>query len=421
MGRTVDIPLIAALEPLLQPSRYKGLYGGRGGAKSHGFGDLLIDDCLTHRGLRAVCVREYQVSLEQSVKRLMEDKIKLYGLTREFRVLNTHIETPGDGIIIFQGMQSHTADSIKSLEGYDRAWVEEAQNLSERSLTLLRPTIREPGSELWFSWNPRHATDPVDKLLRQDPPPDAIVIRTSYHDNPFFPDVLRKEMEWDRSRDLDKYEHVWNGGYEQHSESRVFKNWKIEEFETPSDASFLLGGDWGYSVDPAVMVRSFVKGRTLFIDHEAYQIGCEIDYLPTLFDGLVCGCVPEKDGTVVRPCRNPEQHGMARSWVSVADSARPETISYLTRHGYPRMQAAVKGANSVKEGVIFLQGYDIVVHPRCTHTVDELTHYSYVVDKLTGLVTPVLEDRKNHVIDSLRYAVEKLRAPAVYVPSFVTW
>src|SRR6188768_2829042 len=180
LERTVDIPLPAVFEPLLAPSRYKGIHGGRGGAKSNFFADQRIDDALNHRGLRAVCIREYQVSLEQSVKRLLEDKIKLYRLDREFRVLNTHIETPGNGIIIFQGMQSHTAESIKSLEGYDRAWVEEAQNLSERSLTLLRPTIREPGSEIWFSWNPRRPSDPVDKFLRADPPPDAIVIKSNF-------------------------------------------------------------------------------------------------------------------------------------------------------------------------------------------------------------------------------------------------
>src|SRR5580765_3691214 len=115
-------------------------------------------------GLRAVCIREYQVSLEQSVKRLLEDKINDYDLGRQFHVLNTHIETPGDGIIIFQGMQNHTKASIKSLEGYDIAWVEEAQNLSEGSLTLLRPTIRKDGSELWFSWNPTHENDPVDVM-----------------------------------------------------------------------------------------------------------------------------------------------------------------------------------------------------------------------------------------------------------------
>ena len=393
MGRAIDIPLPAIFEPLLEPARYKGIYGGRGGAKSHFFADQLIDDAVRFpgdhgEGLRAVCVREYQVSLEQSVKRLLEDKIQEYALGQDFRVMNACIETPGDGLLIFQGMQSHTAESIKSLEGYHRAWIEEAQNISQRSLDLLRPTIREEGSEIWASWNPRHATDPIDQFLRVSPPPDAVVIRANYRDNPFFPDVLRREMEYDRGRDPEKYAHVWLGEYEKHSESRVFKNWKVEEFETPSDVFFLYGGDWGYSIDPSVLVRCFVKGRRLYIDREAYKIGVEIDHLPQLFD-TIPGC---------------------REWTITADSARPETISYLQRHGFPKMVAAVKGKDSVKEGVIFLQNFDILVHPRCVHTIDELTMYSFKVDKLTGLVTPVLEDKKNHVIDSLRYAVERLRA-----------
>lgn len=388
-GRSLEVKTPEVFLPLLKPSRYKGLYGGRGGAKSWFFAELLIEDCLRNPGLRAVCIREYQVSLEQSVKRLLEDVIERWNLARQFRVLNTHIETPGDGIIIFQGMQSHTAESIKSLEGYKRAWVEEAQNLSARSLTLLRPTIREADSELWFSWNPMNADDPVDEMLRRDPPPDAIVVETSWRDNPFFPDVLRKEMEWDRGRDREKYEHVWLGAYERHGESRVFKNWKVEEFETPDDARFYYGADWGYSVDPSTLVRCFINGRRLFVDHEAYRIGVEIDHLPAFFD----------------------QVPGAREWEITADSARPETISYLQRNGYPRIRPSVKGKDSVKEGVIFLQGYDIVVHPRCKQTAIELRDYAYKVDKKTQqvLLPPQLEDKKNHVIDPLRYATESLR------------
>jgi phage terminase large subunit len=395
VGRTLQIDTPEAYEPFLHPARYKGAHGGRGSAKSHVFAELLVEKMVVNSGTRAVCVREVQRSLEQSVKRLLEDKIKAFQLGGSFRVMNTHIETPGDGIIIFQGMQNHTAESIKSLEGYDVAWVEEAQSLSERSLTLLRPTIRKEDSEIWFTWNPSLPTDPVDKLLRsKSTPPGTVVVGTTYRDNPWFPDVLRKEMEWDRSMDTEKYEHVWEGAYEQHSEARVFKNWRVAEFETPRDATFLTGGDWGFSVDPTVLVRCYEDRlasprKRLYIDNECYQIGCEIDHTPALFDTM--------------------DNGRMREWRITADSARPETISYLQRHGYPRIVAAKKGQDSVKEGVIFLQGYDIVIHPRCKHTIDEFKMYSYKKDKLTGIVTPYLEDKKNHVIDSLRYAVEQLR------------
>lgn len=392
MGRSIDIPIVEKFLPLLEPSRYKGLHGGRGGAKSHFFAENLLDRCLTRSdGCRAVCIREIQNTLEQSSKQLLEDKVKDFHLEADFRILDTRIEGPNESLIIFKGMRSYNAASIKSLEGFDVAWIEEAQSLSQHSLDLLRPTIRVEGSEIWASWNPDKPTDPIDKLLRKDKPSDAIVVEASYRDNPYFPDVLRREMEWDKSRDYEKYEHVWEGAYQQHSESRVFKNWKIDDFTAPADAIFHYGADWGFSIDPSTLVRCYLDGRRLFIDYEAYQIGVEIDHLGTLFD----------------------QVPGAREWEIVADSARPETISYLQRHGFPRIVAARKGPNSVKEGVIFLQNYDIIVHPRCVQTIKELTHYSYVVERLTGLVTPNLADDKNHIIDPLRYATEKLRAALV--------
>jgi phage terminase large subunit len=385
---TLQLETPEVFVPLLQPSRYKGAYGGRGSGKSHIFAELLIERCLMRR-TRAVCVREVQRSLDQSVKKLLETKIEQMGVGHKFRVTHTHIVAPDDGLIMFNGMQNHTAETIKSLEGCDVAWVEEAQSLSDNSLTLLRPTIRNEDSELWFSWNPRHATDPVDKLLRgKDKPPGAIVVQANYKDNPWFPEVLRQEMEWDRARDIEKYTHVWLGGYERNSEARVFKNFRIEEFDTPDGVTLYYGGDWGFSVDPAVLVRLWIDApkKRLYIDHEAYKIGCEIDNLPALF-----ATVPQ-----------------STMWPIKADSSRPDTISYMRRHGYPRIGPAKKGPNSLKEGVIFLQGYDIIIHPRCVHTADEFTSYSYVVDKLTGIVTPVLEDKKNHVIDSVRYAVEDI-------------
>lgn len=395
MGRTLHIPTPKVFEPLLHPARYKGLFGGRGSGKSWFFAQALIEQCLVE-STRAVCVREFQRSLEQSVKRLLEDTIDAFGLDHDFRVMNTHIETPGDGIIIFEGMSTQTKESIKSLEGYSICWVEEAQSLSQRSLDLLRPTIREPRSEMWFSWNPRTPKDPVDKLLRSVPaPPSSVVVGTTYRDNPWFPDVLLPEVAWDQKTDPEKYAHIWLGEYEKKSEARVFKNWKVDDFDTPADAVFYYGADWGFSADPTVLVRCFLEQppattrQTLYVDREVYKIGCEIDHTPDLFDTL--------------------DEQQARLWPIVADSARPETISYLHHHGYPRIESAVKGANSLKEGVIFLQGLDIIVHPRCVHTIDELTMYSYKTDALTGIITPMLEDKKNHVIDALRYATERLR------------
>jgi phage terminase large subunit len=213
---TLRLPTARAFVPLLGPSRYKGAFGGRGSGKSHFFADLLIEDSLANKGLRSVCIREVQKSLKDSAKRLLEDKLVTLGIGEAdgFRVFREVIATPGDGIVIFQGMQDHTAESIKSLEGFGRAWGEEAQTLSARSLALLRPTIRAEDSELWFSWNPRRKKDPVDDMLRgAGLPTGARVIRASWSDNPWFP----KELEQERLDCLrttpDQYDHIWEGGY----------------------------------------------------------------------------------------------------------------------------------------------------------------------------------------------------------------
>ena len=335
-----------------------------------------------------VCIREIQKSLNQSVKKLIELKITELDVASEFVVQESKILSRNGGQIIFMGMQNHTADSIKSLEGYDIAWCEESQSLSQRSLDLLRPTIRKPHSEIWFSWNPNLASDPVDTLLRGDhPPPDAVVVEANYRDNPWLPDVLKAELEYDQRRDPDKFRHVWLGEYQQNSEARVFKNWVIEEFESQPGAIFRLGADWGFASDPSVLVRCHIEGKRLYVDHEAWMVGCEIDQLPDLFDR-----VPD-----------------SRKWFITADSARPETISYMQKHGFPKINPARKGAGSLEEGVEFLKSFDIVVHPRCQHLIDELTLYRYKTDPLTGTVLPILQDKNNHVIDALRYACEGAR------------
>lgn len=201
--------------PLLAPGRYKGAHGGRGSGKSHFFAESLVEAALMRPGLRAVCIREVQKSLKESAKRLIEDKIRALGVGAAFDPQVGETKTPGGGVILYQGMQDHTAESIKSLEGFDIAWVEEAQGLSARSLEMLRPTIRKPGSELWFSWNPRSAADPVDQLLRGvTPPPGAIVQRANYDDNPFFPAELEQERLHDLKAKPERYGHIWLGEYE---------------------------------------------------------------------------------------------------------------------------------------------------------------------------------------------------------------
>lgn len=215
-ARTLEIKSAAVFRPLYQPARYKGAKGGRGSGKSHDRAGALIDDSLYQRGLLSVCIREVQKSLKDSAKRLIENKLQEHRLGEAdgFKVFSDRIQTPGDGVVIFQGMQDHTAESIKSLEGFQRAWVEEAQTLSARSLQLLRPTIRAPGSELWFTWNPRRRIDPVDLMFCSGTPPTgAQLVTANWNDNPWFPAELEQER-LDCLRDEpDQYPHIWDGDY----------------------------------------------------------------------------------------------------------------------------------------------------------------------------------------------------------------
>lgn len=414
---TLRLETPRALAPLLQRSRYKGAHGGRGSGKSHFFAGLLIKRALTKKELRTIYVQKIQRNLDQSVKRLLEDKIAAYNAGSYFRVLRSHIETPGGGRISFEGMQDHTAQSIKSLEGYTVAWVEEAQQLSAESLKLLRPTIRAPGSELWFSWNPTEPTDPVDQLLRGDEIPEgAIVGDVSWSDNPWFPPELEAERAYDAQRDPDTYAHVWEGQYRQRSDAIVFKNWEIGEPPVETDDDIIrLGADWGFTVDPSVLVRCFTREeeRRLYVTHEAYMVGCEVDHLPFLFGGVSDKELRELNRAAYKslPAELRDARGVpeARFWPIKADSSDPQTISYMQRHGFENMRPAKKGPGSVDRGVQRLQSYDIVVHPRCRRAAIELAGYRFKIDPHTGEVLPVLADKDNHYVDGLRYATEGLR------------
>lgn len=433
-GRRLHIKIARAFLPLVSEQAseayYLGAHGGRAGAKSHFFGELLLLRCVRNPNTRAVCIREVQKSLEHSVKQLLEDKIAALGLGDYFDIQHDRIlvlyQGREYGHIIFQGMQNHTANSIKSLEGYDVAWVEEAQTLSQRSLELLLPTIRKDGSQVWFSWNPVNASDPVDKFLREEMKgdPKAVVVAVSYKDNPWLSDKARAEAARDRARDLDKYAHVWLGQYRKISGARVFTNWRIgkpEEFkERRLLRSLLYGADFGFAVDPSVIVETYIEGRTLYVSAEAYAVGIATDFTPFLF----AGCDDEHVNTLNAVALEAlpfefkrEFRGIpnCHKWPITADSANPQLIDYMQRHGFSSMKPAIKGPGSVEEGVSFVKTFDIVVHPDCINTIDELINYSFKIDPKTELVLPVLQDKKNHVIDALRYAVEDERHAKVEV------
>lgn len=237
-------------QPLFGPGRYFGAFGGRGSAKSHTFAGKAVLRASQRPGMRGVCIREVQKSLRDSSKLLIEDTIRRVGAAHEFGMLTTETRTPGGGVIVYHGMQDHTAESIKSLEGFDWAWIEEAHVLSRRSLELLRPTIRRPGSEIWGSWNPRSPTDPVDALFRGlHPPPGVVLVHANYADNQFFTPELEAERQHDRVANPDRYGHIWDGDYEPQAIGAIWRRQIFHETRRndPPEIERILVG-----VDPAV-------------------------------------------------------------------------------------------------------------------------------------------------------------------------
>ena len=381
------------IEGLFTPHRYKVYYGGRGSGKSWSVARALIYMSLM-QDLTILCAREIQNSINDSVHKLLRDQIDEIGLSDFFDITkNTIYRKPmnRDGVwdngseFIFKGLRFNSRE-IKSTEGVNICWIEEGQAVSQDSWEILIPTIREPNSEIWITFNPLDESDPTYQRFVVNPPDNAYIRKVNYDENPYFPEVLRQEMEWLKSRDYQSYLHVWEGEVRKHSNALIFGGYfRVEDFETPKDARYYFGADWGFATDPTTLIRCFVRDKTLYIDQEAWAIGCEIDNTPALFDKV--------DGS--------------RRWVIKADNARPETISYMRRHGF-NIIGAKKWQGSIEDGIEFLKTFDIVIHPRCKHTIDEFNHYSYKVDKQTGDVLPVIVDAWNHTIDAVRYAMDGL-------------
>jgi phage terminase large subunit len=366
--------------------RYVVLYGGRGSSKSWSVADIFL-----LRGLefprRMLCTREIQSTIKDSVHKLLADTIERRGLGWFYNVQRDAIIGKNGSLFIFKGLR-HNVTEVKSTEGIDLCWVEEAQSVSQDSWDILKPTIRKSDSQIYITYNPENEEDPTDIEFRQKEREDALVINMNYWDNPFFPEVLRSEMEYDRRTDYDKYLWVWEGQYRKVSEAQVFKGkYRVDEFEAPKGAEFYYGADWGFSQDPTALIRCYVENTKLYIDYEAYGVGVDIDETPQMFDS-----VPG-----------------ARDNIITADSARPETISYMQKNGYSRMRSAKKGKNSVTDGVALIRSFEeIVIHPRCRHTIEEFKLYSHKKDRITGEILPVLIDKHNHCIDALRYALESV-------------
>lgn len=324
----IEIP--EKLAPILQPARYKGSHGGRGSAKSHTFAQLAVATNYS-RPARGVCIREVQNTIKDSVKQLVSDKIKLLDLGSFFDPTLNEIRGANGSLMIFKGMQDYNSDNIKSLEGFDWAWVEEAQSLSERSLRLLRPTIRKPGSEIWCTWNPRWDSDAVDAFFRgPSKPKDGICIEMNWKDNPWFPEVLRQEMEQDYEADPEMADHVWGGNYEIVSEGAYYakliaqaqKEGRIGFF--PHDPKRKVHTSWDIGVDDESAIWFFQEDGTHVTVIDYYEISGEGA------DDIIAAALPE----VFRAPPNDDRFIGWSKDAALSELGRTEPFSY-ERHFLP--------------------------------------------------------------------------------------
>jgi phage terminase large subunit len=377
---------------LFKPYRYKVIYGGRGSGKSWAIADALILISLDEdQRCLILCGREFQNSIKDSVHSLLKQRIEALGLVNEFDITYDQIIHKCTGSrFIFKGLRNNIS-SIKSMAGITHLWIEEADTLSAESWKVIKPTIRETGSEIWVSMNPKNKTDILYKEFIE---PEEVLdnvyrVKVNYEDNPHFPDVLRDEMERDKARDYGYYLHVWEGECLEHSDAQVFKDkWVVNEFEEDTSVHKYFGLDFGFSQDPTAGVRCYIIDNTLYITHEAVQIGLEIDKTGQfLIDNL-----PDIKGNAI-----------------YADNARPETISYINKREYGfRVYSADKGKGSVEDGIEYIKSFDqVIIHKRCKHTANEFATYSYKVDERSGDITNKIIDANNHILDALRYSLER--------------
>jgi phage terminase large subunit len=375
----------AAFVPLLDEYRHYAVYGGRGTAKSNSIAEAIIIRMCIKKEL-VVCARQFQTSIRDSAKALLEVKISSLGLDGAFKITDNEIINVHNGSrAIFIGMQTNPA-SMQSIEGVTIAWLEEAQSVSQRAMEIAIPTfMRQSGAKMFWSWNPTDPKDPVDVYFRGGNIPERSYIKeVTQEDNPFFlQSELPIEMEYCRVNNPGRFTHIWLGGYDVISQARIFTNVRQGRVEVPRKAVPLLGMDFGFSQDPnaIVVVYHLPETRQLYISEEATgQVS--LDDLEDLLDTVT----------------------IAREYVIVADSSRPETIDFLNQRGFTVMGSR-KGAGSIKAGINFMQGFEIVVSPECLGVWGEMRSYSWKQDK-HGVILKVPEDKNNHFIDAIRYALE---------------
>lgn len=385
------------VDNLWTPARHHALFGGRGSAKSWSIASFLTIIGAQEKK-KIVCARQFQNSIRDSSKALIEKRIDTLGFKGHYKPTDQYIihqETKSE--FSFVGLERNI-DSIRSLEGADIVWVEEARTIKAKSMEVLLPTVRSPGSFFIWSWNPEKPDDPVDYYFRntkEGAPPRSNVTFVDYTDNPYFYQTeLPEEMETLKKGNFERYKHVWLGGYDTAADSKVFPNCTTGIVSVPIECPPRYGMDFGFGADPSFVVKVYIIEalKTIYIANEA-EGRVPMDQLPALLRSVL-----DSDYDLVK-----------------ADSSQPGTIEFLNARGFPNLIGAKKGPGSVKSGINFMSSYKIVIHPQCEKMRDEARLYSFMTDKISGKVLPgrIPVDANNHGWDASRYALEDCIAEPV--------
>lgn len=399
---TCDHLIPAKLERLLYPKPWKVAFGGRGSGKTRTVTSVLTESA-RFRPERIACFREIQASIDDSSYQELVDEIGRKGEAEEFRCIDGKITHKGTkSKFRFRGLYRNVS-AVKGFAGITKAWVEEAENVSQSSWDMLEPTIRNPGSEIWITFNPNKRTDPtwtqwvepycdkmVDGIYEDD---EILVIECNWQDNPWMTEELIRSKDKMKRTDIDRYNWIWEGRFNARSDEMVFGGkYVVEDFAIgDSWHGPYLGMDFGFSVDPTAMVSVYISDnedgtQDLWIDHEHGGVNMEVTDTPAQMEKI-----PKAKTT---------------RWH--ADCARPETISHIKRQGYD-IYSCNKWAGSVEDGIAHMRGYSLIhIHTRCIEVAREFAMYSYKVDKLTGNVLTDVVDKFNHYIDAIRYALNDM-------------
>ena len=376
--------------------RHKVCVSGRGSGKTTN-----IALCLLLLGgqtrIKVLCAREIQNSIQDSVHKVLKEIIEEHDLGSFYKVTDKTIRGLNGTEFIFKGLYNNLS-SIKGIQGIDICWIEEAESVSQEAIDVLEPTIRKEHSEIWWSFNPRYTDDPVytmfivDKENKTVNRSDALMIETSYQDNPFLSQTIKEDVERMKERDYNKYLHVYEGHLKTQTEASIFADkWRVDYFNEQDliknkGLNPRYGLDWGFSADPNAFCRIIIDEdeKIIYVTDGKYAYHTELDYIPQWL----------------------RQFPGASDNVIIADKSRPETISYCRRHGFPLMRNSAN--KKIEDGITFLLNYDFIVHPNCTDAIEEFKKYSYKVNPQTNQITNKIGDKDNHFMDAMRYACDDL-------------